>query len=526
MAKTSQPLHANRAAKSAPVPGAENLPDTRLNRTIPLILAVALFMENMDSTVIATSLPAIANDIGTSPVALKLALTSYLVSLAIFIPISGWMADRYGAKRVFRAAIGVFILGSIACAMSGSLVDFVLARFAQGLGGAMMTPVARLVLVRATPKRELVSAMAWLTVPALVGPLVGPPVGGFITTFFTWHWIFLINVPIGLVGIWLADRVLPDIAPAGARPIDVAGFLLSAIAASGVVFGLSVVSLPALPPIVGIATLVVGIAVGRRLCHGMRGAPPTRSSIRGSLPTRRSAPAIIGGTIFRIGNGAVPFLLPLMFQLGFGMTPFQSGMLTFASAFGAIMMKFLAPITLQARRLPQCADRGGASPARSSSASMAGSRRTTPIGGDHRRADRRRLPALAVLHLDQRAGVRRHRGQGRQPGDGDLGGVAADQRGARRRGRRHDPRRLHLLTGEPLGAAGLLDGLHDRRVDHCARGHSVPAARARRRQLGVRPRDPQPAEDSAAGAERRPSSETLQRLAIAVAVAAALAPCP
>src|SRR3954453_12236353 len=143
--------------------------------------------------------------------------------------------------------------------MSGSLVDFVLARFLQGVGGAMMTPVARLVLVRATPKRELVSAMAWLTIPALVGPLVGPPVGGFITTFFTWHWIFLINVPIGLAGIWLAGRVLPDIEPLGARPIDIAGFLLSAIAASGVVFGLSVVSLPALPPIVGATTLVFDI---------------------------------------------------------------------------------------------------------------------------------------------------------------------------------------------------------------------------------------------------------------------------
>src|SRR4051794_7046094 len=231
-------------------------------RLLPLILTTALFMENMDSTVIATSLPAIANDIGTSPVALKLALTSYLVSLAIFIPISGWMADRYGAKRVFRAAIGVFMLGSIACALSGSLLAFVFARFAQGLGGAMMTPVARLVLVRATPKRELVSAMAWLTVPALIGPLVGPPVGGFITTFFTWHWIFLINVPIGVAGIWLATRVLPDIAPAGSRPIDIAGVLLSAIAASGVVFGLSVVSLPALPPIVGIATLIAGVVSG------------------------------------------------------------------------------------------------------------------------------------------------------------------------------------------------------------------------------------------------------------------------
>ena len=397
----------------------------------------------MDSTVIATSLPAIANDIGTSPVALKLALTSYLVSLAIFIPISGWMADRYGAKRVFRAAIGVFIVGSIACAMSGSLVDFVLARFGQGLGGAMMTPVARLVLVRATPKRELVSAMAWLTVPALVGPLVGPPVGGFITTFFTWHWIFLINVPIGLIGIWLATRVLPDIEPVGARPIDIAGFLLSAIAASGVVFGLSVVSLPALPPIVGITTLVDrhGVAASPMSGTRRRAANPILDPRVFANATFRAA--IIGGTIFRIGNGAVPFLLPLMFQLGFGMTPFQSGMLTFASALGAIMMKFLAPITLQARRLPQCDDRGG-------------DRRlllhrhqwlvhaADAVGGDHRGADRRRPAALAVLHLDQRAGVRRHRGQGRQPGNVDLGGVAADQRGARRRGRRHDPRSLHL----------------------------------------------------------------------------------
>ncbi|TIX72413.1 MAG: multidrug efflux MFS transporter, partial [Mesorhizobium sp.] len=185
-----------------------------MNRIIPLILAVALFMENMDSTVIATSLPAIAVDIHTSPIALKLALTAYLVSLAIFIPISGWMADRFGAKNVFRAAIGVFIVGSVACAISNSLPAFVVSRFLQGIGGAMMTPVGRLVLVRATPKSELVAAMSWLTVPALVGPLVGPPIGGFITTYFTWHWIFLINVPIGLIGIWLATRFLPETEPA------------------------------------------------------------------------------------------------------------------------------------------------------------------------------------------------------------------------------------------------------------------------------------------------------------------------
>jgi MFS family permease len=162
-------------------------PMIRRDRLIPLIVAVALFMEHMDSTVIATSLPAIAADIGTNPLALKLAVTSYLLSLAIFIPASGWVADRFGARTVFTSAIAVFVVGSIGCAMSGSLTDFVFARIVQGMGAAMMTPVGRLLLVRSIPKRELVSAMAWVTVPALVGPLVGPPVGGFITTYASWH---------------------------------------------------------------------------------------------------------------------------------------------------------------------------------------------------------------------------------------------------------------------------------------------------------------------------------------------------
>ena len=178
----------------------------RRDRIVPLIIAVALFMENMDSTVIATSLPAIAADIGTNPLALKLAVTSYLLSLAVFIPASGWTADRFGARTVFRTAIGVFVLGSIACAMSSSLTDFVFARILQGMGGAMMTPVGRMVLVRSISRRELVAAMAWVTTPALIGPVIGPPVGGFITTFATWHWIFLINVPIGILGIILATK--------------------------------------------------------------------------------------------------------------------------------------------------------------------------------------------------------------------------------------------------------------------------------------------------------------------------------
>jgi EmrB/QacA subfamily drug resistance transporter len=317
-----------------------------LQRIVPLILAVALFMENMDSTVIATSLPAIAADIGTSPIALKLALTAYLVSLAVFIPISGWMADKFGAKRVFRSAILVFVVGSLACAISGSLGAFVAARTLQGIGGAMMTPLARLVLVRATPRSELVGAMAWLTVPGLIGPLVGPPVGGFITTYFTWHWIFLINVPIGLAGVFLAGRFLPNVELAPVPPLDVAGFFLSGIAASGVVFGLSVVSLPALPPWVGVVTVAIGlVSAVLYYRHARTAAAPILDLRMFSNVTFRAA--VVGGSIFRIGNGAVPFLLPLMFQLGFGMTPFQSGMLTFASALGAIGMKFLATTMLR-----------------------------------------------------------------------------------------------------------------------------------------------------------------------------------
>jgi len=318
-----------------------------LNRTLPLILAVALFMEQMDSTVISTSLPAIAADIGTNPVTLKLALTSYLVALTIFIPISGWMADRFGAKRVFRLAIGVFVLGSIACAFANSLIAFVLARFLEGMGGAMMTPVARLVLVRATPRNQLIAAMAWLSVPALVGPVVGPPVGGFITTYFSWHWIFLINVPIGLAGIIVSGRVLPDFPPEDVAKLDFTGFLLSGLAASGLVFGLSVISLPALPPAVGVATALLGLLMWLLYVRHSRRTENPILNLK-LFSNRAFRAAILGGSLFRIGVGAVPFLLPLMFQIGFGLSPFQSGLLTFASALGAIAMKFVATTALRA----------------------------------------------------------------------------------------------------------------------------------------------------------------------------------
>lgn len=312
-----------------------------MNRIIPLILAVALFMEQMDSTVIATSLPAIAKDLNVGPITLKLALTAYMVSLAIFIPISGWMADKFGAKKIFRFAIAIFVVGSICCAVSGSVVEFVVSRFLQGMGGAMMTPVGRLVLLRTTKRTDLVSAMALLTIPGLVGPLTGPPVGGFITTYFSWHWIFLINVPIGIIGIWLATIYLPEIETTNPPPMDIAGFVLSGLAASGVVFGFSVVSLPALPPFVGIASIIVGFICGALYVRHAKihPAPILDFKIFRNATFRTAS---ISGTVFRISTGAIPFLMPLMLQIGFGLNPFQSGMITFAGAIGAITTKFMA----------------------------------------------------------------------------------------------------------------------------------------------------------------------------------------
>ncbi|TFF19105.1 MFS transporter [Jiella endophytica] len=312
-----------------------------MKRIVPIVLAVALFMENMDSTVIATSLPVIARDIGTSPIALKLALTSYYVALAIFIPISGRMADRFGARSIFRIAIGVFVLGSLACATVGSLEGFVAARFLQGMGGAMMTPVGRLLLVRAVPKSDLVDAMAWFSIPALVGPLLGPPIGGAIATYADWRWIFLINLPIGITGIVLAGRYLPWIETVPSIRFDIPGFLLSGFACAGLVFGFSVVSLPALPPAVGVVMAAAGLVSGVAFIAYARRTPDPLLRLKLlKVPTLRAA--ILGGTLFRIGSGAVPFLLPLMLQLGFGYTPLQSGLTTCMSIGGAMLMKLLA----------------------------------------------------------------------------------------------------------------------------------------------------------------------------------------
>jgi EmrB/QacA subfamily drug resistance transporter len=312
----------------------------RPTRLLPLIVACALFIENMDSTVIATSLPAIAVDLGTDPIALKLALTAYLLSLAVFIPISGWMADRFGARSTFMTAIAVFLLGSIGCAASDSLGALVAARFVQGIGGAMMVPVGRLVLLRTVPKHELVQALSWLTIPALVGPMVGPPLGGFITTYFHWRWIFLVNIPIGVLGILLARRFIPDIREEPGR-LDWLGFVLAGGGLGAAMFGFSTLGRHLVPVQIAAAALVGGLtALGAYVLHARRHPAPLLDLGLFRLPTYRVG--VAGGSLFRIGIGATPFLLPLMLQLGFGLSPVQSGLLTFVSSIGAIFMKTIA----------------------------------------------------------------------------------------------------------------------------------------------------------------------------------------
>ena len=313
---------------------------------MPLIVATALFMENMDATVIATSLPAIAKDIGTNPLALKLAVTSYLLSLAIFIPASGWTADRFGARTVFRAAIAIFMLGSIGCAFARSLEGFVFARVIQGVGGAMMTPVGRLVLVRSVDKRELVNAMAWVTAPALIGPVIGPPLGGFITTYASWPWIFLINLPIGLVGIVLATRYIDPVRSEHLDKFDGLGMLLAGLGVAGLAFGFSVAGLDLLPwPSVVALILGGAIFMTAYVLHARKTPAPVLDFGLFELPTMRAG--VIGGFMFRLGIGSLEFLLPLMLQLGFGLNPFHSGMITFATAVGALGMKTVASRAIQ-----------------------------------------------------------------------------------------------------------------------------------------------------------------------------------
>jgi EmrB/QacA subfamily drug resistance transporter len=320
--------------------------DLRRMRVTAVIVASAMFMQNMDSTVVATALPTMAHAFGVEPVRMNVTMTSYLLALAVFIPASGWMADRYGARNVFRIAIGVFTLASVLCGRAQTLPALVMFRVLQGMGGAMMVPVGRLLLLRNVPKSQLVSAMAWLTTPALIGPVVGPPLGGFITTYFSWRWVFDINIPIGLIGILLVTLFVEDVREPDNTPFDFRGFVISALALSCLMFGFETVGRGVITVPVSAAALGVGVAASLiYAAHAHRHPAPLIDFTL--MRYRTFMVSITAGTMFRIGVGAMPFLLPLMLQLTFGRSAVESGLITFASSAGALVMKPVATTALR-----------------------------------------------------------------------------------------------------------------------------------------------------------------------------------
>lgn len=310
-------------------------------RIVPLVVATALFMETMDATIIATALPTIARDLGLDPIALKVAITSYLVGFAILVPVSGWIADRYGARTTFRVALAVFMVASVGCATASSLAGFVGWRFVQGLGGAMMTPVGRLVIVRGVPKDKLVTALSTLTIPSLIGPVIGPPLGGLIVTMADWRWIFFVNLPIGLLGILLASLFFED-AEHEQTPLDIKGFLLCAAGLPALIMGAASFGRHVATPEVAGGLCFAGVLI---LAYYVRHARRTERPLLDLrlLRNRTFSAGVVGGAIFRIGAGASAFLVPLMLQLGFGIDPLTSGMIVLATAAGALSMKFFAP---------------------------------------------------------------------------------------------------------------------------------------------------------------------------------------
>jgi EmrB/QacA subfamily drug resistance transporter len=306
---------------------------------IPLIVGGAQFMHQFDGAVIATALPSMAASLHEDPIRLNLAITTYLLALAVFVPVSGWMADRFGAKRVFISAIVVFTASSVACGVAHSLLELVLCRALQGIGGAMMTPVGRVIVLKSVPKLQLVQAMNYITIPAVLGPLLGPSVGGFIVTYFSWPWIFFINLPIGIGGVVAVLRFIPDLRAEAVAPLDLRGFVLIGMGAAGLVFGFEAIGRGVVATPVILASIAAGaVCAGLYLVH----ARHTTSAIIdfSLLRIRTFAASLAGGGLFYVSTTSSVFLLALLLQLGFGFTAFQAGMMTLASAVGSLAMRF------------------------------------------------------------------------------------------------------------------------------------------------------------------------------------------
>jgi len=313
---------------------------------VPAIIGSALMMQTLNATSINNALPAMALAFDVEPLRLNLAITMYLLASAVFLPISGWLADRFGARRIFMIAVVGFALSSALCGFAQNLEQLIAARLLQGVAGAMLGPVGRLVLLRTTPKSELVGAMSVVTMPALLGPVVGPVLGGAIVTFASWHWIFFLNLPIALAGLFLIRAYVPNVKEHDVHPIDWVGMALTGIGLASLIFGFETLGRDVLPP--GVVAALFGAGLLFVLLYGMhaRRTPNAMVDLKVfRFPTFQAS--VIGGAFFRLVPGATPFLLAMLLQVGFGMSAFAAGLMTFVSAVGALVMKATAPPILR-----------------------------------------------------------------------------------------------------------------------------------------------------------------------------------
>jgi EmrB/QacA subfamily drug resistance transporter len=309
---------------------------------VPAIIGSALFMQTLDATIIANALPTMARSLHEDPLKLNLAISSYFLSTAVFLPLSGWAADKFGSRRVLSIAIALFALSSLLCGLSQDLYQLVAARILQGMAGATMAPVGRLVLLKTVPKSELMRATAVLTMPALLGPILGPVVGGAIVTFADWRWIFYINIPMGILGIALVNAFVPNIIEANVARLDMRGFVLIATGLAGLVFGFENAGSGALP-LVWVTVLIGGGALSI-WGYYLHARDKENAIVNLELfRIQTFVAALVGGGFTRLVLGASPFLLAILLQVVFGMSAFAAGLMTFTSAAGALFMKTTAP---------------------------------------------------------------------------------------------------------------------------------------------------------------------------------------
>ncbi|TPI40582.1 MFS transporter [Mesorhizobium sp. B3-1-9] len=319
----------------------------RQSRRVALIVAVAFFMQLLDSTIISTSLPQMGQSFGVPAVAMSIGITAYMLTMAVFVPLSAWLADRFGARNIFLVAIALFTLASIACGFSRSLTEFVAARIVQGLGSALMTPVGRILVLRNAEKSELLNATALITWPALFAPVVGPVLGGFITTYLSWHWNFFINAPLGLAGLALVARFVPGDRVSEAKPFDWPGFFLTSLGLAVMLYGLERLAHPEDGLLPTIGSIGIGIVIGWFAVRHLLQARHPLLDLSAFKILTFAISTLAAGTVFRVAINATPFLLPLLFQIGFGLRPVDAGLLVLAYFLGNLGMKTVTTPTLR-----------------------------------------------------------------------------------------------------------------------------------------------------------------------------------